>query len=136
MGIIKKKGTNEFDLDNNYFINKVNLKKPEEEHTHKFIELVYTLNGKGIHKIDDQEYRIKGGDMLLINYHRRHSIVPIENLSYIDIMLKPENVNQTLKGTEDLFLLLHLSDFSDLSNKIIKDNILLHFDSEEKKRIE
>ena len=67
MGIIKKKGTNEFDLDNNYFINKVNLKKPEEEHTHKFIELVYTLNGKGIHKIDDQEYRIKGGDMLLIN---------------------------------------------------------------------
>lgn len=38
MGIIKKKEAGEFDLDNDYFINRVDLKKTEEEHTHKFIE--------------------------------------------------------------------------------------------------
>lgn len=136
MGIIKKKEAGEFDLDNDYFINRVDLKKTEEEHTHKFIEMVYTLSGKGVHKIDDREYHVKGGDMLLINYHCRHTVTPIGNLSYVDIMLKPEYVNETLKGTEDVFLLLHLSDFSDLSSRIIKDNLLLHFDGEEKKRIE
>ena len=136
MGIIKKKEAGEFDLDNDYFINRVDLKKPEEEHTHKFIEMVYTLSGRGIHKIDGREYHVKGGDMLLVNYHCRHTVTPIENLSYVDIMLKPEYVNDTLRGTEDIFLLFHLSDFSDLSNRIIKDNLLLHFDGEEKKRIE
>ena len=45
MSIIKKKGNDyfEFDLDNNYFINFVNLKEIEEEHTHAFIEIVYTF---------------------------------------------------------------------------------------------
>ena len=38
MGIIKKKEAGEFDLDNDYFINRVDLKKTEEEHTYKFIE--------------------------------------------------------------------------------------------------
>ena len=90
MGIIKKNEAGEFDLDNSYFINRVDLKHPEKEHTHKFIEFVYTLSGKGVHKIDDKEYHVKGGDMLLINYRRRHSVTPIENLSYVDIMLKPE----------------------------------------------
>ena len=37
MGVIKKKETGEFDLDNGYFLNKVELKKTEEEHTRKFI---------------------------------------------------------------------------------------------------
>ena len=136
MGIVKKKETHEFDLDNDYFINRVELKKPEEKHTHRFVEMVYTLSGRGVHRIEDRDYHVGSGDMLLINYHCCHTVTPIENLSYVDIMLKPEYVSDTLKGTEDIFLLLHLSDFSDLSNRIIKENLLLHFDGTEKKRIE
>ena len=136
MSVIKKKETGEFDLDVDYFINRVDLKKPEKEHTHRFIELVYTLSGKGVHKIDGTEYRVKSGDMLIVNYYCSHSVNPIENFSYVDIMLKPEYVNDTLKGTEDVFLLLNLRDFSDFSNSIIKDNLLLHFDGEERKKIE
>ena len=68
MSIIKKKGNDyfEFDLDNNYFINFVNLKEIEEEHTHAFIEIVYTLNGCGIHRVDDKEYHVKGAICLLL----------------------------------------------------------------------
>jgi AraC-like DNA-binding protein/mannose-6-phosphate isomerase-like protein (cupin superfamily) len=136
MGIIKRKETAEFDLDNDYFIHRVDLKRAEEEHTHKFIELVYTLSGRGVHRVDGREYHVKGGDMLIVNYHCRHAVTPIENLSYIDIMLKPEYVNDTLKGTEDIFLLLNLRDFSDLSNSVIRDNLLISFDGDDRQRIE
>lgn len=136
MSIVNKNEKGEYVLKGNYDIHTVYLKEPEPEHTHQFIELVYTLSGKGIHKINGREYHVKSGDILIVNFHCRHAIKPIENLRYIDIMLKPEYVNDTLKGTEDLFLLLQLGDFSALSPHIIKDNLLLHFEGEERKRIE
>ncbi len=135
MGIVRRK-MGEFDLDNDYYLNRVDMKNPEAEHTHRFIELVYTFSGKGIHKIDGKEYRVGSGDLLIINFHCRHAVAPVEEFSYVDIMLKPEYVDNTLKGTEDIFLLLSLYNFSDLSSHVIKDNILLHFDGEEKNRIE
>lgn len=136
MGIIKKTETREYDLDNGFSIHKVTVAKKMEVHTHKFIELVYTLSGKAVHNIDGKEYHVSGGDMLIINYHCRHAITKVDDLRYVDIMLKPEYVNDALKGTEDLFLLLNLRDFSDLSNNVIKDNLLLHFDQEEQEKIE
>lgn len=136
MGVKLKKETGEFILDTNYEINFVRLTEPVEEHTHKFVELVYTLGGKGVHTVDGREYRVKGGDMLVINYSARHSVTPLEGLHYVDIMLKPEYVNETLKGTENLFLLLQLRDFSDLSNCIIKDNIFLRFEDYEREKAE
>lgn len=138
MSIIKKKGNDyfEFDLDNNYFINFVNLKEIEKEHTHAFIEIVYTLNGCGIHRVDDKEYHVKGGDMLIINHNCRHTVVPLENLRYVDIMLKPEYVDATLKGSNDIFLLLRFRDFAVFSDMVIKDNLLIHFDGEERQKIE
>ena len=136
MGILKETDKNIFDLDNYYFINEVSLKESEALHTHNFIEFVYTSNGRGMHTIDGREYHVKAGDLLIVNYGQKHSVIPTENLVYTDIMLKPEYVNSTLKGTEDVFLLLQLRDFSDLSNRIIKDNIHLHFDGDEKDKIE
>ena len=136
MSIVNKNENGEYVLVGNYDINTVYLRKPEPEHTHQFIELVYTQSGKGIHKINGREYHVKSGDILIVNFHCRHAITPIENLRYVDIMLKPEYVNNTLRGTEDIFLLLQLGDFSALSSRIIKENLLLHFEGKERKRIE
>lgn len=136
MKTVNKNAVGEYILDTDYSINTVHLTETEEEHTHKFIELVYTLGGKGIHKINGREYHVKGGDVLVVNFHSRHAVIPVESLSYVDIMLKPEYVNETLKGTEDVFLLLRLGGFSSLSSDVIKDNLLLHFEGEERKRIE
>ena len=135
MGIIKK-SDNVFDLTNEFYINFVDLQKTEEVHTHNFIEIVYTLDGRGIHRVDGEEYIVKGGNVLLINYHRRHEIVPIENLRYVDIMIKPEFLSDTLRDTDDLFLLLRLSDFIDVSNLVKKENVFLYFDGEERRKIE
>ena len=136
MGIVKKQEASRFELDNEFYINFVSLEKNEAEHTHGFIELVYTLGGRGVHNIDGNEYCVKSGDMVIVNYNQRHTVIPTENLRYVDIMLKPEYVNKTLKGTEDLFLLLTLSDFSALSESVIRDEPLIHFDGGEKKKID
>jgi AraC-like DNA-binding protein/mannose-6-phosphate isomerase-like protein (cupin superfamily) len=136
MSVIKNQDKNEYVLNNDYEINKVRLTEDVGEHTHQFIELVYTLSGRGIHTVDGKEYHVKSGDMLVINYHCRHTVCPIDALTYVDIMLKPEYVNETLKDTDDIFLLLQLSDYSDLANSIVKDNLLICFDGNEKQRVE
>ncbi|MBQ8407592.1 MAG: helix-turn-helix domain-containing protein [Clostridia bacterium] len=136
MSAFKSKDKNEYVLNSDYEISRVHLVGDVEEHTHKFVELVYTVSGRGVHKIDGKEYHVKSGDMLVINYHCSHSICPSDTLNNVDIMLKPEYVNETLKDTEDIFLLLQLSEFSDLASGIMKDNLLLSFDGEEKQRIE
>lgn len=136
MGAYKSQDKNEYVLNNDYEINKVRLAEDVGEHTHQFIELVYTLSGRGIHTVDGKEYAVKSGDMLVINYHCRHTVRPVDALIYVDIMLKPEYVNETLKDTDDIFLLLQLSDYSDLANSIVRDNLLICFDGNEKQRVE
>ena len=134
MSIILNKESGKFMLDCDYQINKVGLEIPEAEHTHDFVELVYTVSGKGIHTVDGKEYHVKRGDMLVINFNCTHSVTPLENLSYIDIMLKPEFFENRLCGTDDIFLMLGLRDFSDFSKTVIRENILLHFEGEELQR--
>ena len=136
MSIIHNKESGIFMIDCDYQINKVDLELTEKPHTHDFVELVYTTYGKGIHNIDGKEYHVKRGDMLVINYNCLHEVRPVEKLSYVDIMLKPEYLEKSLVGTDDIFLLLGLCDFSDLRDTVIKDNILLHFDGEERQRTE
>jgi AraC-like DNA-binding protein len=51
-------------------------------------------------------------------------------------MLKPEYVDATLKGSNDIFLLLRFRDFAVFSDMVIKDNLLIHFDGEERQKIE
>lgn len=136
MSVRFEKESASFALSSDYEINTVTLNTPEPEHTHQFIELVYTLSGTGVHTIDDKAYPVKGGDMLWINYRSRHAVTPIEGLRYVDIMLKPAYVNRALRGTEDVFLLLQLPDFSDLSGQIDRENVRLHFEGEERKKIE
>ena len=134
--MVSKKETGEFVLDTDYAVGFVALKKPEEEHTHGFSELVYTLSGRGRHLVDGKEYYTGRGDLLLINYHSRHAVYPVEDLRYVDIMLKPEYLSEALRGTEDLFLLLQLGEFADLSDRVEREHMLLHFEGEERDRIE
>lgn len=136
MSVELKKETGEFVLSGDYEMNFIRLSTPEREHTHRFIEIVYTISGRGRHTVDEAEYTVKGGDLLVINYHSRHCVQPVENLYYVDIMLKPEYLNEALRGTEDLFLMLQLRDFKDLSNSVKRDNIFLSFDGKERKNLE
>ena len=136
MSVSLNRGTAEWILEGEYEINRIELKKTEACHTHRFIEIVYTYHGKGKHQIDGKEYFVGHGDLLLIDYRRRHTVEPIEQLKYVDIMLKPGYVDEALRGTEDASLLLKLRDFSEFDGRTMHDHILIHFEGEERKKIE
>ena len=136
MSVVLDKGTSEWVLNGEYEINRICLNVPEACHTHRFIEIVYTYHGRGRHVIDDREYFVGHGDLLLIDYHSRHTVYPIEDLRYVDIMLKPEFLSEDLRGSEDAYALLKLEGFAELDRDAMTGNLPLRFDGEDRKKLE
>ncbi len=122
--------------DRPYYINRVRLDESVELHTHDFIEIVYTFHGQAFHTVDGFRFPVRRGDLLFINYHCVHSIEPADSPEYVDIMLKPEFLDERLRGTENAFLLLELNDFKEFSDKVKRESCLLHFSTEERAQIE
>ena len=136
MSVVLKKSTSEWILDKPYEINRIHLTRTEERHTHNFVEIVYTYRGRGRHRIDDGEYLVEHGDLLIVNYHSNHTVEPIEDLCYVDLMLKPEYLGESLRGTEDVFLLLQLQDFTEFNADAVRSHAFVHLDGEERKKVE
>ena len=106
------------------------------EHYHDFVELVYTLKGKCIHRINGTEYSVKKGDLLFINYNQSHSITGIVDTYYINIMLKPEYINRGLANQENAFALLNLSGFEDFTKILDESKAKVTFSGVDRDRIE
>jgi len=136
MSATYRNDTKKWMMEHSYLINRVKLDEVVEPHTHDFIELVYNLHGKAIHSVDGFRFPTRRGDLLLINYHCVHSVEPIEAPEYVDIMLKPEFLDERLRGTDNAFLLLELNDFKEFSDKVKRESCLLHFSAEERAQIE
>ena len=83
----------------------------DPEHTHDFFEMVYILKGSSVHFVDGNAYKLKHGDMLVINYNSRHSHTAESGLQYVHFLLKPQYINQNLANCENAFELLKLSEF-------------------------
>ncbi len=82
--------------------------KPEREHTHDFIELVYTCAGSGVHYINEKAYPVQRGDLLFINYGESHAFDPDERMEFYNFSVKPEFIAENIVNSEtidDLFLL-------------------------------
>ena len=116
----------------------VRKKNSESEaiHTHDFVELVYIFKGKSVHMVDGEEYSLTGGDALLINYGCEHSFSTVDCFEYADIIIKPEYINSSLKGVYNAFSLLSLNGFKEFSSLIDSKKRLIHFSTEEQKKIE
>ncbi|MBQ6947372.1 MAG: helix-turn-helix domain-containing protein [Clostridia bacterium] len=105
-------------------------------HTHDFIELVYVLRGRSMHTVDNVDYPMSHGDMLLVNYHSTHSYTCEEGLEYVNILIKPEMVCGTLSGTENAFALLEMEDYEEFRSIVNPENCLMHFEGNERKELE
>lgn len=123
--------------DKKFFVvkHKVPRKATEDYHTHDFIELNYTVKGVCNHKVDNKEYMSKKGDLLFINYNQKHYFTA-NDIEYINILIKPDFISESLSGTENAFSLLTLNDFSEFSASINEDNCFIHFDDEEQKTVD
>ena len=108
----------------------------EPEHTHDFIEIVYTFKGKCRHIVDGELYNVKHGDVLFINYNQTHSISGENETEIINILIRPEYINESLKNNENAFALLHLLEFEDFSKILNENKTKLTFSGEERENFE
>lgn len=108
----------------------------EPEHTHDFVEIIYTLKGKCEHIIDGKIYNVKHGDSLFINYNQTHSIKGDSETHFINILIKPEYISKSLINHENAFALLHLLEFEDFSKILDESKTKISFIGEEREKIE
>lgn len=108
----------------------------EKVHTHEFVEMVYTRKGKCTHIIDGEEYTVRHGDMVIINYNQTHEIKGDCQTQYINILIKPEFINNRLGIQENAFALLNLTEFSDFYKILDRNKCKVSFSREERERVE
>jgi len=125
-----------FISDNAYVFSVNNEKKTFPEHRHDFVEMVYMLKGKCNHVINGKDIPTHCGDMVIINYNQTHSIINAGEISYINILLKPEYISKSLVNQENAFALLHLTEFEDFQKILDESRCKVSFTGDDKKRIE
>lgn len=103
--------------DCNFHIFFSNKHTGAELHTHDFIEIVYIMEGSSAERVNDEEYEVKRGDLIFINYQSIHTFTTDKHFSYVNICFKPETVD-SLITPENAFALLQLTAFDELR----KDN--------------
>lgn len=79
---------------------------PYSLHTHEFIEFVYIKSGSATHTIDDKEYQLSHGDMVIIDYGQTHSFVPTPKVDYVNILLDPNFFSEELMDIDSISQLL------------------------------
>lgn len=126
-----------FFLDNKYYIEdnihmQINKVKKLKPHTHDFIEFVYMLKGKSLHKIDGVEYPMDSGDLLIINYDQIHSFDGDPEASYCNILIKPAIVDKSMEQCKDLFLLFDTANYKEFKELVNNECRFIRFSPEEK----
>lgn len=129
-------------VENKYFmtnaveIQKQRLNCPQESHYHDFVEIIYMIRGKCTHTINDVEYPVSHGDMLIVNYNQMHSISGNPSAEYINILMKPEFISNNLTQPENAFSLLDLAEFEDFSKIVDESNCVISFSGEARSALE
>ena len=136
MNAVFENESHKYTLDGEYSVNLVKTETPCPEHTHGYVEIVYTFKGRALHRVDGKPYILRRGDLLFINYGSTHSVTPHPRAQYADIMLKPEFLDGSLKGTENVFSLLELKGFKDFSDTVEREKRFIHFEGDDRKRTE
>ena len=133
--VMFNKAKNQFELSDDYSLNFVSTDLKCEEHTHKYIELVYCFSGTALHCVDGTSYLLRKGDMLLIDKNSTHAIVPKPHSTYCDIMLKPSFFDKQINENSGISTLFELDEFSRFRLKIHRKK-LIHFSVEDRKKVE
>lgn len=89
-----------------------------ELHKHDFIEVVYITGGSCTHTINQTEYTVERGDILLLNIGDSHSFIPDGSVSVINILIDPEFIDSESNNEPRPVNLLALTSFSEFDNSI------------------
>ena len=107
-----------------------------EPHYHDFIEFVYVYSGKCVHSIDGKYYPLCRGDLAIINYNQKHSIIGESGSEYYDILIKPQFISEQINGAQDMYALLDIPQYEDFKKCINKNHCVSNFSMEERAKIQ
>ena len=136
LNAVLNKEKNRFDLDGDYAVHWVYTRESCADHTHAYIEFVYNASGSAIHFVNEIAYPMKKGDFLLIDRGSTHSLRPSSHVKYCNIMLRPSFFDKSLDDGDGLEAVLSLEEFRSFLSEIRKGRRLIHFNTEEQKKIE
>ena len=136
LNAVLNKEKNRFDLDGDYAVHWVYTRENCADHTHTYIEFVYNSSGSALHFVNGITYPMKKGDLLLIDQGGVHSLAPNSRVKYCNIMLRPSFFDKSLNDGDGLEAVLSLEEFRSFLSEIRKGQRLIHFDTEEQKKVE
>ncbi len=128
----------EFKNDNVVAIKRLTDNRDDKIHDHDFVEIVYILEGSGIHSINGTEYPVQAGDLLYINYGCTHSFVIPEKMIAYNLMVKLDYFDKQLNtpnNANNIFSLLALTSFEEIQSEIDRASPLVSFYGEEQANI-
>ena len=106
----------------------------EPLHTHDFIEIVYIMSGSGVHTVDGEDYSVKSGDVLFMNYGCTHTFFTEKEMKYVNIIFTPEGATGECLTPENAYALLSLVAFNEMRGS--KAAGIHHFAGNSRKEID
>lgn len=99
-------------------------------HSHSFMEIVYINKGEGTHYLNDKEYVVRAGDLILLDYKSVHTFRPkTSDFEWINILFRPEFITDKLVNELSEHNMIRLSFFKNLidsSNQSEYNDIILN----------
>ncbi|MBN2852772.1 MAG: AraC family transcriptional regulator [Clostridia bacterium] len=118
---------NEKELNESFGMIRYSITEPIETHMHQFIEIIYIQKGEGFHYINENEYAVKRGDLLFINYGQTHSFKTDTSMEIYNLMLKPEFISEELISSANAYEMLSLTAFCDFQESVSSNCPMVRF---------
>ena len=125
----------EFQDDSLVAIKKICDRKDEEIHDHDFVEMVYIIEGTGRHYINDEEFAIKAGNLLFVNYGCTHAFLVDDQLVAYNLMIRVDYFIKNMIKDNNLFYMLALTSFEKIQHELNDKSPLVFFDYSEREEI-
>lgn len=106
--------------------------RDEEIHNHDFVEIVYVMEGSGRHLINGEEFSVKAGDLLFINYGCTHAFYVDDKLVAYNLMVRVDYFTKNMIKDNNLFYMLALTSFEKIQHELNDKSPLVFFDYHER----
>ena len=126
------KAEEEFQSDTMVGIKKICDRRNEEIHDHDFVEIVYIIEGESEHIINGEEFAVKAGDLLFINYGCTHAFNLEDEFVAYNLMIRVDYFTKNMIKDDNLFYMLALTSFEKIQHELNDKGPLVSFDYSER----
>ena len=121
------KAEEEFQSNQPVAIKKLCDYRDEEIHDHDFVEIVYIIEGSSRHYINDEEFEVKAGDLLFINYGCTHAFHIHGKMVAYNLMIRVDYFTKNMIKADNFFYMLALTSFEKIQHELNSKSPLVSF---------